>query len=331
MLTPELFRATASSLDAQLNAGASSRWTLRALVDHSAPSVALLPADTGVHGPLELNRLKVSSTCAEGADYVWLSRNDGSRTPPIESQQRFIRTVQSKRVAQERIFSEFDESARSLLDRAESRGLRVLCHDPYRQWGGAEPDAELFADLLVSYFHVPRADADEYAGGTGYGQGDHYVFAMTDETGSTLCFFVLAPFAWGFEGTFTMVDTRHPARALQGVARTLMLIANALVLDRHGVTTMLYGEANKANISACVSAGYGIVEPEGWSPDARLHRNVVWADNPMGDGSAVPDRVPLHSESSYENYALMLGRNDLIAPLAPRAYEFIGPPSQVLV
>ena len=154
---------------------------------------------------------------------------------------------------------------------------------------------------------------------------DELLFGLEDASGDVLAMFILAQFDWGFEGTYTIVNSLLPRRQTTGAARLLMLLSNALVLARHGSGTLLYGEANVYNIRACISAGYEIVRPH-FSP--RLHENVVWRDNPIGKLVDTHNELrgppPGYRDQLYVDYALMRAKNEVILPFSSAAQHFAG-------
>lgn len=107
-----------------------------------------------------------------------------------------------------------------------------------------------------------------------------------------------------------------------------MLLANALIVDRHGPGTLVIGEANSLNARPCLQAGFEPLEPVFFDEDAHpVHTNVVWADNPLGDfgvpyGSA--PRVPGYREAPYVNYAVGVLAPHKAEPYRDAALEFLG-------
>jgi hypothetical protein len=109
-----------------------------------------------------------------------------------------------------------------------------------------------------------------------------------------------------------------------------MLLACALVLDRHGPETLLYGESNINNINACIGPGSGVLPPRTFSIDNgnAVHENIFWAENPIGSSQGIDawqetPRPPSHVETEYANYALMTVRNELVLPYRQQAYDLL--------
>lgn len=324
------FAAACLSLDTEAAATGATRWSMRGLVSRIARTDDLLPGLDSAGGPLEVNRLPAWQPGAdeEPLDYLWVSRNHGGRVPPRQEQLAFLRSVE-KRLTQEALLQrDFTSEAERLLSNAERRGWSVVCNDPFGNWGMGGLDSLMFSALLQQLFWFDGTDAARVAVGAGYSTKGHYTFALQDSAGQSLCFFVLAKFGWGFEGTYTMVNPTAPAEELNGAARTLMLVANALVISRYGDDVLLYGEANARNVPACLSAGYRLLPPRGIAEQEAVHHNVVWADNPIGPVDTVSrleERVqpPDHASAEYINYALMRAANEVVSPYAKRALALL--------
>lgn len=312
----DLFRHTCEDMDERCLDAGGSRWAVRALVPRDtflAPE-ALVLSPSG--GPLEVNRIRVT-VGGEPHDYLWVARNLHDRVPGADDVDRFTGSVVRLVDFQNGHFDEFGRRTEDLLATVDQRGLVVVCNDPLGEWGSHKVDPELFASVLQQLFYFRPEDAALMVEGKGYSRHGHYVFGLADQAGDVLAMFVLARFDWGFEGTYTMINPTLDPQRTRGAARVLMLLSNALVLSRHGMDTLLYGEANIYNIKACIYAGYEVVPPR-LTP--RMHENIVWRDNPIGSFGRIDAGLvaepPGYRDVPYVDYALMRARNNLILPYA---------------
>lgn len=297
-----------------------SRWAVRAVVERElGKDLCFDPLVGG--GPIEVNRLELAGS---GREYVWVAQNNEVRAPRRDEVAAFAEAVQNLLDYQSEYDSRFQENAERLIAMGMERGLRLVCRDPLGEWGGGLVNREVFISALRQLFFFSESDAEAMANGRGYSQHGHYVFGLTNQDGTLLAMFVLAEFDWGFEGTYTMVNQTLPRSETFGAAPLLMLLANALVLARHGNETLLYGEANLKNIKACISAGYEIVPPIFGD---QVHQNVVWRDNPIGrlvtadrEYGVLPESF---KEVKYVDYSLMRARNDKVSAYISPAIGFI--------
>ena len=317
------FLETCARLDELCLTSGGSRWAVRALVPRH---VDVTPDRLGLvapGGPLEVNRIAVRCD-GDDHDYLWVARNLHDRGPDESEVARFVAAVDRLCDYQEGYLADFGARAESLLSLVHERKLRLVCHDPQGEWGQRQVHPDVFAAALHQLFYFSHDDAARMVEGSGYSRHGHYVFGLEDDGRELLAMFVLAQFDWGFEGTYTMVNSTLSARRTAGAARLLMLLANALVLGRHGPDTVLYGEANLNNIKACISAGYTVIPPR---LTVGVHENVVWRDNPIGRLVGTDPHIvvqpPSYHQEEYVDYALMQARNEVILPYVAAAQDLI--------
>lgn len=308
-------------LEREITAGPASRWSVRGLVA-DAPSDAELRERLGADGPIEVNRLPVR-IAGRDQEYLWVSRNSADRLPDADARQRFAARIAACERFQDQVTADFAQHTRQLLDRARAAGLRLVCNDPFEEWGTDQIDADTFTRLIGELFYVGPESARKMTQGRGYSTSWHYVFGLRDRDGELLAVFVLAKWPWGFEATYTMMNRAYAGSAVgAGGANLLMLLSSALLLSRHGPDTLVYGEANAANCRPCVQAGYRIVPLDLGGTDPLVHRNVVWADNPIGASGASPE-APHHSVAEYISYVLMRLDTRAVEPFADQALDFL--------
>lgn len=287
----------------------ASRWSIRGLLEGEwdrATLLSRLPASTV---PYELNWIPAAGTPAQ--PYLWISHNEPSRAPSLTDRQRFVTQVHKHHIFERSFSKSFQERTNRLLAKATEYGLSVLCHDPAGEWGtiGDIPE-KVVSTALAEEFFLPREYSAEVLAGSGYSLDWHYLFALQDAAAQVMAIFVLAHWPWGFEATYTIINSRYRGRSVPA-ARLLMLVASGLVLHRHGPAISLYGEANLANCHACIGAGYELCLPVVSSSAGDFDENVVWADNPMRSAARpvrATDgrrRIPSHTESRYEDFVLM--------------------------
>jgi hypothetical protein len=327
-VSPETYLRTCGVLEAYTRGAGGSRWSLRGLVEGAVSprdAADVLAFDTAIE-------VSQAPTVVDGRRLtcLWVARNLPDRLPPRHVRDDVLRQIQDARAHQRELDPTFHEQARAMLSRAGEHGLRLVCNDPIGDWGFGAIDVELFVRLLTHFFYVDGATARAMAQGHGYAPGGHYVFGMNNPDGRLMCVFVMAVWPWGLEPTYTIIDRRQLAPILDlSVASVLMLLANALVVDRHGPDALVMGEANALNARACVRAGFEPLAPvfdDGAHP---VHTNVVWADNPLGDftaryGSAT--RVPHYSEVPYTHYGVGVLAPHKVAPYRDDALRFLSEP-----
>lgn len=258
---------------------------------------------------------------------LWISKNKMVRAPSEEYMKNFGKKIYS--LLDYEYKTNFNLASQELIDSAVSKKWKLRCNDPKAEWGTNQVHGDLFPALLRHLFYFDNETAIAMLHNEGYSADGHYVFSMENEWAQTLCVFVLAEFPWGFEGTYTMVNPTMSFREVNGAARLLMLLANSLVLSRHGEKTLLYGEANKSNIKAFLHAGYRICPPQ-IDPSASVHSNIVWRDNPIGNydrgDEYRPTPVPpSHYEKEYADYAVMRADNLQIIPYIDDALRLLLP------
>lgn len=319
LIPADAFLATCNNLERRCLAVGASRWAVRALVPRGV-NVAPPSLELGANGAaLEVNRLsvEVDNTLL---DYLWVARNLQDRGPSPDEISNFEATTNRMVDYQRNYIANFNDRTDKLLTLLEERKLGLVCHDPTGHWGQRLVDPAVFTSALQQLFYCNKRDAAAMVRGRGYSPHGHYVFGLENEARQLLAMFVLAQFDWGFEGTYTMVNSTLSPRLTSGAARVLMLLSNALVLSRHGSTTLLYGEANVHNMKACISAGYEVIPPK-LAPG--VHQNVVWRDNPIGmltnTDSHLSVTPPHYRNEPYVDYALMRARNELLTPYIPVA------------
>lgn len=308
-------------LEREITEGPASRWSVRGLVT-DMPTDTELRERLGAGGPIEVNRLPVRIAGRE-QEYLWVSRNSPDRLPDADARQRFADRIAACGQFQDQVAPNFADHTRQLLDRARAAGLSLVCNDPFEEWGTDQVDADTFARLIGELFYVGPESARLMTRGRGYSTSWHYLFGLRDRAGELLAVFVLAKWPWGFEATYTMMNRAYAGDAVgAGGANLLMLLSSALLLSRHGTDTLVYGEANAANCRPCVQAGYRIVPLDLGGTDPLVHRNVVWADNPIGapDTSA---EAPHHSIAEYISYVLMRLDTRAVAPFTDQALDFL--------
>jgi hypothetical protein len=305
-VTVESYLRTCAELDEYTRRAGGSRWSLRGLVDSALPAREVadrLAFDTAI---------EVSQAPAvvdgRGLTCLWVARNAPDRLPPRDIRDEVFRQIQQARGYQRELEPVFHQRAHARLERARQHGLRLVCNDPFGDWGFGGVDVAMFVRLLTHFFYVDAETARDMAHGHGYSTGGNYVFGMNGPDGRLMCVFVMAVWPWGLEPTYTIIDRKQLQPIVDlSVASVLMLLANALIVDRHGPDALVIGEANALNARPCVQAGFEPLPPvfdDGHHP---VHTNVVWADNPLGDfgapyGSAT--RVPGYREVPYTNYGI---------------------------
>jgi hypothetical protein len=221
----------------------------------------------------------------------------------------------------------FRAETETLLDKAADAGLRVVCNDPRGDWGSERVDARTFTRLISNLFYYDAPTADLMLRGTGYSTHGHYLFALRAPNGAQLCYFMIAEWPWGWEGTYTMLDGRYAGPSIRlGAARILVLLANALFLGRHGADALVYGEANAMNMRPCIQSGYVGQVPHIIPGPHPVHVNVAWADHPVGtfgtEGQA-PGTPPSFTEAPYAHYSVGRLAPELVAPFTERALTFL--------
>ncbi|MGP4012523.1 hypothetical protein [Streptomyces sp. 4N124] len=321
----EVHLRTCRALDAYTQRAGGSRWSLRGLVDSPvAPrDVAdMLAFDTAIEvsqAPAVVDGRLL--TC------LWIARNSPDRLPARHIRDEVFHEIQRVRAYQRELESLFHEQASAMLDRARDHGLSLVCNDPFGDWGFGAVDVEMFVRLLTHFFFVDPATAHRMAHGHGYSTGGNYVFGMNGPDGRMMCVFVMAVWPWGLEPTYTIIDRTQLEPIVDlSVASVLMLLANALVVDRHGPDTLVIGEANSLNARPCIQAGFEPLPPVFYDGDHPVHTNVVWADNPLGDFGAPYGsltRIPGYSEVPYTNYAVGVLAPHKAEPYRDTALEFL--------
>ncbi|MFI7124458.1 hypothetical protein ACIBQ1_02120 [Nonomuraea sp. NPDC050153] len=311
----DAYLGTCRALDTYARRAGGSRWSLRGVVD--GPVSPRDVADRLAHDTV----IEVSQapTVVDGRRLtcLWVARNFPDRVPARHTRDEVFREIQKVRAAQRELDPVFHPRTGTMLDRARDHGLSLVCNDPFGDWGFGGVDVELFVRLLTHFFYVDPEAAQRMAHGHGYSTGGNYAFGMNGPDGRLMCVFVMAVWPWGLEPTYTIIDRTQLRPILElSVASVLMLLANALVVDRHGRDTLVIGEANSLNARPCIQAGFEPLEPVFDDGDHPVHTNVVWADNPLGDfgvpyGSVT--RVPGYREVPYTNYG--------VGVLAPRKVE----------
>ncbi|MEJ3749980.1 hypothetical protein WEI85_42800 [Actinomycetes bacterium KLBMP 9797] len=324
----DAYLRTCRALEAYTRRAGGSRWSLRGLVDDPvAPRrvADLLAFDTAIevsHAPAVVGGRR--RTC------LWVARNFPDRLPAPDLRAEVFQEIEEVRAYQRELDPVFHERARAMLRRAADHGLRLVCNDPFGDWGFGAVDVEMFVRLVRHFFYVDADTAHAMAHGHGYAPGGNYVFGMNGPDGRLMCVFVMALWPWGLEPTYTIIDRKQLAPIVDlSVASVLMLLANALVVDRHGADTLVIGEANSLNARACVHAGFAPLPPVFADGDHPVHTNVVWADNPLGDFSAPygsATRVPDYREVRYTNYAIGVLAPDKVAPYRDAALDFLAAP-----
>jgi hypothetical protein len=324
-VSPETYLRTCQALETYTRRAGGSRWSIRGLVDGRVSPRDLadrLAFDTAIE-------VSQAPTVVDGRHLtcLWVARNLPDRLPPRDVRDEVLGQIQDARAHQRELDPVFHEQTGAMLSRAEEHGLRLVCNDPFGDWGFGAIDVELFVRLLTHFFYVDSATARTMAYGNGYSTGGHYVFGMNGPDGRMMCVFVMAVWPWGLEPTYTIIDRKQLGPILDlSVASVLMLLANALVVDRHGSDALVMGEANALNARACVRAGFEPLAPVFDDGDHPVHTNVVWADNPLGDfnaryGSAT--RVPHYSEVPYTNYGVGVLAPHKVAPYRDAALRLM--------
>jgi hypothetical protein len=319
------FLRECAALDEYTRLAGGSRWSLRGLVDGPVPAHEVadrLALDTAVEvsqAPTVVGGQRL--TC------LWVARNAPDRLPPPETRDEVFRQIQHARMYQREVDPVFHQRARARLDRARAHGLRLVCNDPFGDWGFGGVDVDMFVRLLTHFFYVDARTARDMAHGTGYATGGNYVFGMNGPDGRLMCVFVMALWPWGLEPTYTIIDRKQLQPIVDlSVASVLMLLANALIVDRHGRESLVIGEANALNARPCVQAGFEPLPPVFDDGPHPVHTNVVWADNPLGDftapyGSAT--RVPDYREVPYTNYGIGVLAPRKVEPYRDEARDFL--------
>lgn len=329
------FVAKCRFLEGDLRRADGSRWTARALVSDPG-TLAGLHAAIGVDGPLEVIRLPVEVD-GGGATYLWVSRNIAARQPGAAARAAFLDSVDVHLGLQRSAEATFEDRAAAMLDAAAAAGLRLVCNDPFGEWGVDQLPRETFQRMVDQAFYVDRASAAELIEGRGYTFLWHYMFGLLGRDGELLCVFMLARWPWGFEATYTIQNRAHLAHlgrpghlgtaspgAGAGIANVLMFLANCLLLERHGPGQLVYGEANVANCRPCLDAGYEIVAPDIGVEHELVHQNVVWADNPIGTPNRTPySPAPHFSERPYASYVLMTLNDAKLKPFIGQVGDFL--------
>ncbi|MGX7671550.1 hypothetical protein [Plantactinospora sp. DSM 117369] len=317
---------TCRALEAHTHGVGGSRWSLRGLVDDgpvSARNVAdVLALDTAIE-------VSQAPAVVDGRPRtcLWVARNLPDRLPARHVRDDVFRQIQEVRAYQRGLDGVFHEQATAMLDRARQHGLSLVCHDPFGDWGSGGIDVEKFVRLVTHFFYLDPETARGMARGRGYSPGGNYLFGMNGPDGRLMCVFVMAAWPWGFEPTYTIIDRRQLGPILDlSVASVLMLLANALVVDRHGRDVLVIGEANSLNARPCVQAGFEPMPPVFDDGEHPVHTNVVWADNPLGDftvpyGSVT--RIPDYREVPYTNYGVGVLAPGKVEPHRDRAREFL--------
>ncbi|WP_328687652.1 hypothetical protein OHA74_55160 [Streptomyces phaeochromogenes] len=316
---------TCRALDAYTQRAGGSRWSLRGLVDSpvSPRDVAdLLAFDTVIE-------VSQAPTVVDGRTLacLWTARNSPDRLPARHIRDDVFREIQHVRAYQRELDPVFHERALAMLGRARDHGLSLVCNDPFGDWGFGAVDVEMFVRLLTHFFYVDAETAHRMAHGHGYSTGGNYVFGMNGPDGQLMCVFVMAVWPWGLEPTYTIIDRTQlgPVVDLK-VASVLMLLANALVVDRHGRDTLVIGEANSLNARPCIQAGFEPLRQVFDDGPHPVHTNVVWADNPLGDFSAPygsATRIPGYREVPYTNYGVGVLAPRKVEPFHDTALEFL--------
>lgn len=311
-------------LDSRLISNQCSRWSARGIVKDDIDLSSLIGI-ASPEAPIEVNRLPVNYN-GQQQQYVWISRNSPSRSVNNEIKMDFINTLSKRIEFQQRQKLTFMRESEEMFDLARKSGLKLVCNDPFGEWGESRIKAKEFHNLIGSFFYGSEETASQMAEGRGYSTYHHYLFGIRSSSGELLGVFVLAKWPWGFEGTYTMVKPDRLVAKL-GIAKLMMLSANALLLSRYGDNHLIYGEANTANCRPCIQAGYDIIPVRLGEADANIHENVIWADNPIGEYSvANTDSMslpPTHLEQSYVNYALMRLDSTRVMPFIQQAYNIL--------
>lgn len=311
-------------LDSRLLANRCSRWSARGIVMDNIDLSSIIGM-ASPEAPIELNQLPVNYN-GQQQQYVWISRNSPSRSVSSEIKSDFLDTLAKRLEFQQRQKQTFMRDSEEMFNVARKSGLKLVCNDPFGEWGESQIKSKEFHNLIGSFFYGNEETASQMAEGRGYSTYHHYLFGVRSSSGDLLGVFVLAKWPWGFEGTYTMVKPDRLVAKL-GVAKLMMLSANALLLSRYGDGHLIYGEANTANCRPCIQAGYDILPPRIGETGANIHENVVWADNPIGeynagntDSSSIP---PSHLEKPYVSYALMRLDSTRVVPFVQEAYELL--------
>src|SRR5690606_5315191 len=111
------------------------------------------------------------------------------------------------------------------INKAEKLGLRLVCNDPFGEWGEQKIGFSELYKFIGSYFYASKDEVKGLVNGIGYSTYHHYIFGIRSNSGELLAVYFLAKWPWGFEGTYTMVK---PNRTRLGLARILMLFSHVL-------------------------------------------------------------------------------------------------------
>jgi hypothetical protein len=321
----EAYLETCRALAAYTRRAGGSRWSVRGLVN--GPVSPREVADRLASGTAIEVSLAPAVVDGQPLTCLWVARNDPDRLPARQVRDDVFAQIQKVRAQQRAMDPTFHQQARTMLDRAREHGLSLVCNDPFGDWGFGGVDVEMFVRLLTHFFYVEPEAARRMAHGEGYSTGGNYVFGMNGPDGRLMCVFVMAVWPWGLEPTFTIIDRTQLKPIIDlSVASVLMLLANALIVDRHGRDTLVIGEANALNARPCIQAGFEPLQPVFDDGEHPVHTNVVWADNPLGDFGAPygsVTRIPSHREVPYINYGVGVLAPHKVEPFHAAALEFL--------
>lgn len=320
----EQYLIICKKLDSEIDDENCSRWTVRGIVNN-CPAAEIISEKLSTDTFVEINALPIIHD-GVNQTFLWVSRNSKSRVVTGGTRKEFSDNLQKHISFQQDYALRFNSSSSELFDMAKKNEWSLVCNDPFSEWGENKISKTEFFSFLKSYFYVDEKTAELMLQGRGYSTYNHYLFGLKDKSGELLGVFVLAKWPWGFEGTYTMVK---PSKKIgRGVAKILMLASNALLVSRYGNDHLIYGEANTANCRPCIQAGYEIVPPDLKSGMPNYQRNIIWADNPIGNYKGEDDikhdmSPPNHKDSQYASYALMKLDNNKVKKFVKDSFQLL--------
>ncbi|MFI5689761.1 hypothetical protein [Streptomyces sp. NPDC051636] len=301
-----------------------SRWWARGLVTDAVDSADLRAASVS-SSPLEVTQMPARGDDGRTMTFVQIAQNSEDRMPSAEVRGSFIQQAQRHIDFEEKICGDFHHRANTLVAAAMETGVALVCNDPTGEWGMGIT-ADVFRRLIKSVFFVDDDTASKMLQGKGYSPRGHYLFGIRHADGRLSHAMVYAKWPWGFEATYIMKDDAYTGGQLRHAASLLALLSSALVLGRHGGDSLCYGETNAASSKTGALAGFRICRPDVVTDAPLLHRNILWAENPLGysaaahDGQALP---PPYNQWTYENYTPVMLDSSKVQPYRETAMDLL--------